>query len=163
MDHLLFQGHVYPETPQRTTIIPPQYSDDGERVPVFQSSKSVSTSAIGNYIPFSNPSPSSSLSASDDKISSIPPSPPGTPLFDSNMHDASSRSVDATQSTSINPHQDGGPWDSEDISASIRVVLPPTSPIEGCWKHRVLAASRVALVRRRYTTSCLFFLSFINH
>ena len=154
MDHLLFQGHVYPETPQRTTVIPPQYSDDGENVPVFQSSKSAGTSAIGNYIPFSNPSPSSSLSASDNKISFIPPSPPGTPPFDSNMHDVSSRSVNATQSTSINPHQDG---DSEDISASIRVVLPPTAPIEGNWKHRVLAASRVALVRRRYMTSFLSF------
>src|SRR5436190_3420295 len=144
MDHLLFQGHVYPETPQRTTIIPPQYSDDGENVPVFQSSKSVSISAIGNYAPFMNPSPSS-LSASDDKISSIPPSPLGTPPFDSNMHDLSSRSVDPTQSTSINPHQDCSPWDSEDISASIRVVLPSHSPIEGGWKRHVLAASRVAL------------------
>ena len=73
------------------------------------------------------------------------------------MHDVSSCSVDAMQSTSIKPHQDGGPWDSEDISASVRVVLPPTSPIEGGWKHRVFAASRVALVRRRYTTSFLSF------
>jgi hypothetical protein len=158
MDHLLFQGHVHPETPQRATIVPPQYNDDGETFPVFQSSKSLSTSAITNYIPFSNPSPSSCLSTSDDKIS-IPPLP-GTPLFNSSMHDVSSRSVDAMQSTSINPHQDGGPCGSGDISTSIRVVLPPTSPIEEVWKHRVFAASRVALVRRRYIHVFSFFLSF---